>query len=276
MTNTAFTAVLVLVVLVIIILIVGTAWLITRRKCRNRKPQDPESARIGQEHVEFPNNFVLQRMQAPRQPTTLRGSLDITTQGSAQPRHGTQSQTPGNPRPAPRSSLEQWRRRGFEFTPPAPATIPEEADVGQQRADPRQGHMSPTPIADSFLRRSRIGVAQTTPYEEAAKARMSLNGQQPRSSPYVEDPKPKLSVNTQHPRHARVEDAPEQTTSAARKSSKFQEHLESPENEWQDVPLSPPLRQSVQSNPSSGRNSFESNLPASWGKPVSSNRFPLD
>lgn len=67
-----------------------------------------------------------------------------------------------------------------------------------------------------------------------------------------------------------------QKMASARKESRFQEHVESPgDGRWDEIELSPP-RQSMQSNGSTWRDSFESNLPESWGRPVSSKRFPLD
>lgn len=286
MANKAFVAVFVLLVIIIIILIIAAAWFL-KRKRRNSKPKDPESANIGQEHVEFANNLELQNMQAPHTQQNPRGSIDITTYGSTQPRGRTQSKTSMNSRPTPRPSSELWRRRGFDLSTSTPAVIPEEADVGQGS---RKG--SATSVADSFIRRSRIGLAKTTPYEETSRPRLSLTTQQAISSPYAkQNPKPRLSVDTKTSRHAKVEDAVKvapsrQSTSFARTNGKFQEHLQSPPNsrdakadKWENIELSPPPRQSMQSTRSSWRDSFDSNLsdrlPASWGKVVA-NRFPLD
>ena len=266
MTNKAFVAVFVLLVIITAVLIIAAALFIKRRKRRNGKPKDPESANIGREHVEFANNIELRNMQAPRsQILKTRRSLDITRQEFAPPRSGTQFQTSTNSRPVPRSSLEQWRRRGFELSTSAPPVIPEEGNTGQESQNPRQSRGSATPIADSFLRQSRIGVATTTPSSELVRPGLSLNTQPHQTtSPYVEPTsRPKLSVDTQTPGHAKAE-------SSARRGSKFQEHLQSPENQWHDIELSPPPpRQSMQSNGSSWRDSFQSDrLPASWGKAV--------
>ena len=267
MTNKAFVVIFVLLIIIIAILIIAAALLIKRRKRRNGKPKDPESANIGREHVEFANNIELQNMQAPRSQTIkTRRSLDITAQESTQPRTATQFQTSTNSRPVPRSSLEQWRRRGFELSTSTPPTIPEEGNPGHENPNPRQNRGSATPIADSFLRRSRIGLATTTASSESIKPRSSPNTQQSQQtpSPYLEStPRPRLSVDTQSPGHAKAE-------SSARRGSKFQEHLQSPENQWHDIELSPPpSRQSMQSNGSSWRDSFQSDrIPASWGKAV--------
>ena len=266
MTNKAFVAVFVLLIIIIAVLIIASALFIKRRKRRNGKPKDPESANIGREHVEFANNIELRNMQAPRSQTIkTRRSLDITAQESAPPRNGTQFQTSKNSRPAPRSSSEQWRRRGFELSTSTPPVIPEEANPGHESSNPRQSRGSATPIADSFLRRSRIGIATTTPSSESIKPRSSPNPQpQQTTSPYLEStPRPRLSVDTQTSGQAKAE-------SSARRGSKFQEHLQSPENQWHDIELSPPPpRQSMQSSGSSWRDSFQSDrIPASWGKAV--------
>ena len=250
MANKAFVAVFVILVILIIILIIAAAWFL-KRKRRNSKPKDPESANIGQEHVEFTNGLELQNMQAPHVQEKPRGSMDITTHRSAQPSDRTRSKTSMKSRPNPRASSELWRRRGIDLSTSTPAVIPEEGDVGQAS---RKG--SATSVADAFVRRSRIGVAKTTPYEEAARPRLSLNTQQAIASPYGGK-------------------GEQMAPSRQGTSSKIQEHVQSPETQFHNIELSPPPRDSMQSSRSSWRDSFESNLPASWGKVVT-NRFPLD
>ncbi|KAL8788374.1 MAG: hypothetical protein Q9195_007332 [Heterodermia aff. obscurata] len=258
MTNSAFIAVFVLLVIVIVVVIIATATLLKRRKRRNSKPKDAESANIGNEHVEFANHLNLHNMQTTH---------------------------PQTARTAPRPSMDQWRRRGIELSTFPRASIPEEVHTGQASQNSRQSHGSSTPIADSFIRRSRIGIAKTTPYEETPKQtsrpKLTLDTHQAVTSPYAtHNPKPSVSVETPQSRHVKFEDPVARPSMSSTRNSKFQEHVQSPD-QWHNVELSPPRpRQSMQSNSSSCRSSFESNLsgrlPESWGKPIASKRFPLD
>ena len=253
MTSKTFIGVFVTMVILIMILVLAAAWYLNRRKRRSSKAKDPESANIGREHVEFANNTELRNMQAPRAQPATRRSLDISAQEPVQP-HGA----------PPRSTSVQWRRRGFEFSASTPAVIPEEANARQATHPPRPSHGSATPIADSFIRQSRIGLAQTTPCEGSSSPR----------------PRPRLSLNTLDPRHVEVEDTAGQSTPPPAPK----EHPKSPEDQWDNIDLSPPppqpSRQSMQSNGSSLRGSFESSfserMPASWGRALKTSRFALD